>query len=99
MTQVIKLSCYIEEYNENGNLNARLRDKETDKKIVLVGKSMNKNHFLKFLSQVKINQNVMPTIFDKNGVDIVAVRGSVLSTSDEKIEICVDVPNGGYLFE
>lgn len=100
MTQVIKLSCYIEEYNNNsGNLSARLRDKKTNKKVVLVGRSVNISDFLGFLSQAKINQNIMSTIFNKNGSDIVAVRGFIVSETDEKIEICIDAPNGGYRFE
>lgn len=98
MGKSVKISCYIEEYrNEGGMLCVRLRDKETNKKIVLVGRNVDKNHLIIFLSQAKINQNIMPTIYNRNGSDIVAVRGCIVSSTAEEIE--VNIENGGYLFE
>ncbi len=68
------MSCYIEEYkNEQGNICARLRDK----KVSITGVNADKNHLLWFLSQAKIDQHMMPTIFDRDGTDTVAVRGTV----------------------
>ena len=97
MKSIVKLECYIEEY-DNG-LCARLRDKKSNKKVCLIGKNANKSHLLRFLSQAKINQYVMPTIYDKNGFDIVAVRGYVCSEDNNEIIINIDTETGGYLFE
>lgn len=100
MKELVKFDCYIEEYkNQTGNLSARLRDKETNKKIVLTGRNADKVHLLKFLSQAKINNNLMPTIYNRNGSDIVAVRGYVVSDTADEIEVCIDIETGGYLFE
>ncbi|MFG6377552.1 MAG: hypothetical protein K1W19_04435 [Lachnospiraceae bacterium] len=95
-----KISCYIEEYrNQQGNICARLRDKVSNKRISIIGNNTDKNHLLRFLSQAKLNQQMMPTIFDRNGTDIVAVRGIVSSEDNEEIIINIDVESGGYLFE
>ena len=68
MHEQIKLECYIEEYrNQKNFLSARLRDKKTNKKVVLVGENLDKNHLLRFLSQAKLNQDIMPTIYEQNG--------------------------------
>ena len=40
----------------------------------------------------------MPTVFDKNGTDIVAVRGNMESEDEEEIVVNIDVETGGYLF-
>lgn len=60
---------------------------------------MDKNHLLRFMSQAKINLHMMPTIFDKDGTDIVAVRGYVDSEDEEEIVVNIDVETSGYLFE
>lgn len=95
-----KIDCYIEEYkNEQGILCARLRDKVTNKKVAIIGFNADKDHLLRFLSQAKINLHMMPTIFEKNGKDIVAVRGNIVSEDEEEIVVNIDVETGGYLFE
>lgn len=95
-----KINCYIEEYkNEKGNLCARLREKETNKKVTMVGVNADKTHLLKFLSQAKLNQSIMPTIYERNGKDIIAVRGIIESANKEEIIVNIDVEFGGYLFE
>lgn len=100
MKELVKFDCYIEEYkNQTGNLCARLRDKETNRKIVLIGKNVDKEHLLRFLSQAKINNNIMPTVYNRDGSDIVAVRGYVTSDTVDEIEICIDIESGGYLYE
>ena len=100
MKDFAKISCYIEEYkNHNNELCARLRDKESNKKVVLVGNNVDKNHLLTFLVQAKIHQDMMPTIYDREGADIVAVRGCVMSVTPEEIEVNIDIETGGYLFE
>lgn len=100
MKELVKIDCYIQEYiNQTGNICVRLRDKETDKKIVLTGVNADKEHLLMFLSQAKINQNIMPTVYDRNGSDKVAVRGYIVSNTSDEIEVCIDIETGGYLFE
>lgn len=100
MKNLIKISCYIEEYkNQSGAICARLRDKETNKKVILTEKNTDKEHLLRFLSQAKVNNNLMPTVYNRTGSDIVAVRGYVISDTEDEIEVCIDIENGGYLFE
>ena len=66
MQKLIKLECYIEEYrNQKNLLSARLRDKKTNKRIVLVGKNLDKNHLLRFLSQAKLNQDILLQYMNK----------------------------------
>lgn len=100
MKELIKIDCYIEEYrNKENKVSARLRDKKTNKRVIICGKNINQQHFLTFLSQAKINQDIMPTIYKKDGTDIVAVRGYKVSETEKDIEICIEIENGGYLFE
>ena len=100
MNKLVKISCYVEEYsNQNGKLCARLRDKASNKKVVLSGHNTDKNHLLRFLAQAKMHQDIMPTIYDKEGVDIVAVRGYIVSDTPEEIVVNIDIETGGYLFE
>lgn len=105
MQEVMKWECYIEEYrNEQGNLSARLRDKKTNKKVSIGGDHANKDHLLRFLSQAKLMQNmkpfgITPSFFEKDGSDIVAVRGILYSEDDTDILINIDVETGGYTFE
>lgn len=95
-----KIECYIEEYiNDNFKLCARLRDKKTNKHVILeINNIMDKNKFLNFLSQAKIHQNIMPTIFDKNGKDFVEVSGKIINNTSDFIEISIN-NNGGYVFK
>lgn len=100
MQEFVKILCYIEEYkNQDGKLCARLKDKESNKKVILVGHNADKNHLLTFLAQAKIHRDMVPTIYDRYGEDIVAVRGYVMSVTPEEIEINIDIEMGGYLFE
>ena len=78
---------------------ARLRDKASNKKVVLTGLSTDKNHLLRFFAQAKIHQDIMPTIYDKDGKDIVAVKGYIVSDAPEEIVVNIDIEMGGYLFE
>ena len=94
-----KIACYIEEYTNNDNkLCARLRDKKTNKKVVILTNDDSKWHLLRFLSAAKRNVDIMPTVFDQNGNDIVAVYGR--KKKENKATIFIDIANeGGYLFE
>lgn len=66
LKELVKIDCYLEEYqNIENKLSVRLRDKNTDKKVIITGKTINKEDFLSFLSQARINQNIMPTIYEK----------------------------------
>lgn len=94
----MKYCCYIEEYkNEQGKLCARLRDKRTNKIVSIIGKNVDKNHLLRFLSQAKSNQEIMPSVYERDGSDIVAVKG--ISVLESENEIIIDVDSGGYIFE
>lgn len=100
MKEILKFCCYIEEYkNEHNKICARLRDKISNKKISMTGSHVNKNHLLLFLSQAKLNQRIMSTVYDREGADIVAVRGVMISEDNDHIVINIDVESGGYLFE
>ena len=91
--------CYIEEYESENGLAARLRDKRTNKKISIQATSLEgKMHFLQFLSAAKANKEVMPTIFDRDGVDVIAVYGIKQKENKNKIFIDTDKDGGGYLF-
>lgn len=95
-----KWECYIEEYKSEKGLAARLRDKKTGKKVSIQENSLeDRLKFLQFLSQAKINKEIMPTIFDSNGDDIVAVYGVKQKEDKDAIFIDTDKEGGGYLFE
>lgn len=57
------------------------------------------SNLLAFLLQAKINKRIMPTVFDKDGKDIVAVRGMCIGETDASIDVNPYVQNGGFLFE
>ena len=97
--ELVKIECYIEEYNNGKGLCARLRDKKTNKKVSLDAMYVSKMHLLRFLSQAKLHQEVMPTVYDRNGKDIVAVRGYIVEETKDEIVICTNIIGGGYLFE
>lgn len=95
-----KFDCYIEEYTNNENkLCARLREKKSNKKIIIDGNFYVWQHLLRFLASAKKNIELMPTVFDRDGTDIVAVRGFKRAENDEVIEISMDAIGAGYLFE
>ncbi|RKD28077.1 hypothetical protein [Lacrimispora algidixylanolytica] len=96
----MRYSCYVDEYkNEQGRICARLRDKELNKKVSFTGNNVDKNHLLRFLSQAKISQEIMPSIFERDGDDIVAVRGELAIENEDEIVVNIDVEFGGYIFE
>lgn len=100
MKKSVKIDCYIEEYkNPSGQLCARIRDKKTNKIVSLSGANVDKRHFLIFLSQAKMQQGIMPTIYDRDGSDIIAIRGYIASETENEIIVCIDTNDGGYLFE
>lgn len=96
--------CYIEEYESENGLAARLRDKKTNKKIKILSTSLfsyleEKAHLLRFLSAAKLYKDIMPTVFNRDGKDVVAVYG--VKRKENKTTILVDIyrDGGGYLFE
>lgn len=93
-------ACYIEEYESEKGLAARLRDKKTNKKIKILATSLEqKMHLLRFLSTAKLYKGIMPTVFNRDGKDVVAVYG--VKRKENKNTITVDIykDGGGYLFE
>lgn len=97
---MVKLDCYIEEYQNNtGALCVRLRDKVSNKRIIIQGDEQEKGNLLRFLSSAKHYSEVMPTVFCRDGVDVVVVRGLVKSEDADSIEISIDTPGAGYLFQ
>lgn len=95
-----KFDCYIEEYANNlGELCVRLREKKSNKKIIMDGDAFVKDHLLRFLSQAKLNASIMPTVYDRYGTDIVAVRGIKQAESADIIEVSLNAIGAGYLFE
>lgn len=92
--------CYIEEYKTENGLAARLRDKKTRKKVSIQQSSLEERmNFLQFLSQAKINKEMIPTVFDFDGDDIVAVYGIKQKEDKDTIFVEIDKCGGGYLFE
>ena len=80
-------------------LRVRLREKRSNKIIVLDGDFFVREHLYWFLSVAKKNIELMPTVFSREGSDIVAVRGIKKSENDEVIEISLNAIGTGYLFE
>lgn len=92
--------CYIEEYESENGLAARIRDKKTNKKIVILVTSLEeKVYFLRFLSDAKLNKAMMPTVFDRDGKDVIAVYGTKQKENKNTIFVDTDKDGGGYLFE
>lgn len=92
--------CYIEEYESENGLAARIRDKKTNKKISIQVTSLEgKVHFLQFLGAAKLNKDKMPTVFDRDGEDIIAVYGVKQKENKSTIFVDTDKDGGGYLFE
>lgn len=85
------VSCYIEEYNKNGKLCARLRDKHTNKKIVFWTSPHDelayeqKNDLLSFLSETKKMNN--PEFYKKDGKAWIMIQAILLSETKDIIEL------------
>lgn len=85
------LSCYIEEYEDKGKLCARLRDKDTNKKIIFwISPHDNtavkqKNDWLEFLSDTKKMNH--PELYKKDGNESIIVQALLLSESSDTIEL------------
>lgn len=99
------LSCYIEEYvsSRTGGLAARLRDKATNRRVVIdatgvMSPEQSTLHLLRFLSQARLQHRIMPTIFDRDGRDIVRVTGLLQEETDEEIVVSIACEGGGYAF-
>ncbi len=97
---MIRWECYIEEYESKNGLAAHLRDKKTNKKISIQATSLEaKMRLLQFLGGAKAYKDVMPTVFDRDGEDIVAVYGIKQKENKNTIFIDTDKDGGGYRFE
>ena len=83
------VNCYIEEYNNNGRLAARLRDKETNKKISFWASPNDiyapemKKELLIFMSDTKRMNK--PDFFDRNGKSSIYIMARLLKETDDMI--------------
>lgn len=83
--------CYIEEYENQGRLCARLRDKATNKKVVFwlsprdKTAAKQKYELLEFLSDAKRMNR--PDFYKKDGDESIVVQALLLSESDDTIEL------------
>lgn len=87
----VEYFCYIEEYTKDGKLAARLRDKETNKKITfwvspndILAPEM-KHELLMFMSDTKKMNK--PDFFNRNGKSSIYVTAILLKESDDEILI------------
>lgn len=93
---VVSFDCYIQEYMVDGRLCARLREKRSDRKCVLVTQNrQDKAKLLMFLSSAK---GVLPDAYDSVGQDFVRVQGRLVSIDDKEIYINIDCREGSYRF-
>lgn len=98
MDEIVQIRCYIQEYlNHKNQLCARIRDKKTNKIVSITGENADKDHFLMFLSQLKIQKDKFPTIFEKSGEDSVLITGKIDTQNDNQIVVNIDILGGGYL--
>lgn len=99
MSQTKSMKCYIEEYESGpGKLSARLREKETGRKVDLGITLDGKQDFLRFLSSAGANKSLMPDVFSKNGSeDCVVISGDVDFDSPDEIRFIFN-ENLSYLF-
>ncbi len=67
--------------------------------IVILGDDIIKNHFIRFLSAAKKYTDIMPTVYDREGVDVVIVHGLVENESNNIIEVEIGAPGAGYMFQ
>ncbi len=83
------VSCYIEEYMKDGKLAARLRDKKSNKSIVLWTSPNDPNaieHWkglLEFMSDTKRMNK--PDFFDRNGKSSIMVAALLLKETEDTI--------------
>ena len=83
------LTCYIEEYQDNGILCSRLRDKKTDKKIEFwthphdTNADEIKKEWLEWLSETK-EMNV-DDLYKRNGKEWIIFQGYILNETNETI--------------
>lgn len=91
ITDEYSVYCYIEEYEENGELCARFRDKETNREIVFwtsprdASAIEQKNDLLEFLSETKKKNN--SEFYKKDGTDCILIQAILLSESSDTIEV------------
>lgn len=66
MRPTAQAKCYIEEYtNERGQLSARLREKDSGRKVDLGLTADSRDEFLRFLGAARMNSDQLPGVFDK----------------------------------
>lgn len=53
----------------------------------------------KMFSDAKLNKAMMPTVFDRDGKDVITVYGTKQKENKNTIFVDTDKDGGGYLFE
>lgn len=92
-----KIQCYIEEYKAKNGLGARLRDKRTGKKVIIKASEELKMQLRELLGAAKTYKNIIPSVFDRKGYNIVAIYGK--KRKENKAEILIDIAReDGFLF-
>ena len=85
------VSCYIEEYEDNGTLCARLRDKDTNKLIVFWTSPRDaavieqKKGLLEFLTETKKMNHF--ELYKKGGAEYILIQAIFLSETNDTIEL------------
>lgn len=96
----VKVLCYVtEQVDSQGNSTLLLKDKETDKTVILTGKQLRKDHFKQFMEMSKISYEVMPTIFDSAGTDVAIIIGYIEAESETELTVNIDIAGGGYFYD
>lgn len=85
------VACYIEEYEDNGKLCARLRDKNTNKIIVFwtsphdAAAIEQENGLHEFLSDTKKMNHA--ELYKKDGTEYILIQAVLLSETNDTIEL------------
>lgn len=92
MNNFVEINAYLEEYENNDLLNARLRDKSTNKKVVFVSSmseaAKDKTDLLLFLNACQTQRGLFPDLFTRNGnLDVVKVKGELITENDDEIQL------------
>lgn len=94
----MEVYCYVSEYlNDEGKTCARLKDKKTDKKVVMVTKKNDVSW--KLIKLMQYASMIAPELKDRFGSEAIKVVGDLVSDNKEIIEINIDVDGGGYWWD
>lgn len=94
----IDIICYVIEDESNGIKDVKMIDKRSSKVVSLSGSNLDLGHLSLFLNMTRFQHDVMPTIYEPDGSDIVVVHGRIKKETEEKLKVTIDVDGGGYNF-